>query len=93
MRIDSESSVIGPAEFQMSLLLFMALAGYLIAYGINQSAVVGIILVGIIVSPSLMGLVTYTDFVPVQHLGAVPRLTSNTLRTLSSDKVTFNFTY
>jgi len=56
----------------MSLLLFVALAGYLIAYRINQSAVVGIILAGIIVGPSLLGLVTYTDFVAsLGHLGAV----------------------
>lgn len=59
-------------EFQMSLLLFVALAGYLIAYRINQSAVVGIIFAGIIVGPSLLGLVTYTDFVSsLGHLGAV----------------------
>lgn len=56
----------------MSLLLFVALAGYLIAYRINQSAVVGIILAGIIVGPSLLGLVTYTDFVAtLAHIGAV----------------------
>jgi len=66
------SAVLGSAEFQMSLLLFVALAGNLIAYGINQSAVVGIILVGIVVGPSLLGLVTYTDFVSnFGHLGAV----------------------
>ena len=59
-------------EFQMSLLMFVALAGYLLAYGINQSAVVGIILAGVIVGPSLLGLVTYTDFVSsLAHLGAV----------------------
>lgn len=59
-------------ELQMSLLLFVALAGYLIAYRINQSAVVGIILAGIVVGPSLLGLVTYTDFVSsLAHLGAV----------------------
>jgi len=56
----------------MSLLMFVALAGYLIAYRVNQSAVVGIILMGIIVGPSLLGLVTYTDFVAtLAHLGAV----------------------
>lgn len=56
----------------MSLLLFVALAGYLIAYRINQSAVVGIIIAGIIVGPSLLGLVTYTDFVAtLAHIGAV----------------------
>lgn len=67
-----EEGILASIEFQMSLLLFVALAGYLIAYRINQSAVVGIILAGIIVGPSLLGLVTYTDFVSsLGHLGAV----------------------
>jgi Kef-type K+ transport system membrane component KefB len=65
-------SILTSTEFQMSLLMFVALAGYLIAYRINQSAVVGIILAGILVGPSLLGLVTYTDFVStLAHLGAV----------------------
>lgn len=56
----------------MSLLMFVALAGYLIAYRINQSAVVGIILAGIVVGPSLLGWITYTDFVSeLAHLGAI----------------------
>jgi len=64
--------ILDSIEFQMSLLLFVALAGYLIAYRINQSAVVGIILVGIVVGPSALDLVTYTDFVSsLGHLGAV----------------------
>lgn len=59
-------------EFQMCLLLFVALAGYLIASRINQSAVVGLILVGILVGPSLLNLITYTDFVSsLARLGAV----------------------
>jgi len=59
-------------EFQMSLLLFIALAGYLIAFRINQSAVVGIILAGIVMGPSLFGWITYTDFVAgLAHMGAV----------------------
>jgi Kef-type K+ transport system membrane component KefB len=66
------TSILSNIEFQMSLLMFVALAGYLIAYRINQSAVVGIILAGIVVGPSLLGLVTYTDFVStLAHLGAV----------------------
>lgn len=65
-------SILASTEFQMSLLMFVALAGYLIAYRINQSAVVGIILAGIVVGPSLLRLVTYTDFVStLAHLGAV----------------------
>lgn len=68
----AEQSILASTEFQMSLLLFVALAGYLIAYRINQSAVVGIILAGILVGPSLLGLITYTDFVSsLAHLGAV----------------------
>jgi len=59
-------------EFQMSLLLFVALGGYLIASRINQSAVIGLILVGLLVGPSVLGLITYTDFVSaLAHLGAV----------------------
>ncbi|MFH0968567.1 MAG: cation:proton antiporter [Methanobacteriota archaeon] len=66
-----EELLISP-EFQMSLLLFVALAGYLIASRINQSAVVGLILVGILVGPSVLGLITYTDFVSsLARLGAV----------------------
>lgn len=56
----------------MSLLLFVALAGYLVASRINQSAVIGLILVGLLVGPSVLGLITYTDFVrSIAHLGAV----------------------
>ncbi|MEA2035155.1 MAG: cation:proton antiporter [Euryarchaeota archaeon] len=59
-------------EFQMTLLLFIGLAGYLLAARINQSAVVGEILVGLIVGPSVLGLITYTDFVQtLAGLGAV----------------------
>lgn len=70
--MDSGSTIVASVEFQMSLLMFVALAGYLIAYRINQSAVVGIILAGIIVGPSVLGFVTYTDLVQtLAHLGAV----------------------
>jgi Kef-type K+ transport system membrane component KefB len=52
--------------------MVVALAGYLIAYRINQSAVVGIILAGILVGPSVLGFITYTDFVQtLAHLGAI----------------------
>ncbi len=65
-------SLISTIEFQMSLLLFVALAGYLLAAKINQSAVIGEILVGLVIGPSLLGLITYTDFVAsVAHLGAI----------------------
>jgi len=59
-------------EFQMSLLLFVALAGYLISSRIGQPAVVGQIIVGLIIGPSVLGWITYTDFVSsIAHLGAV----------------------
>lgn len=64
--------ILSSIEFQMSLLLFVALAGYLVASRIHQSAVVGEILVGILVGPSVLGLITYTDFVSsLAHLGAI----------------------
>ena len=66
-----DSLLVSP-EFQMSLLLFVALGGYLIASRINQSAVIGLILVGLLVGPSVLGLITYTDFVRgLAELGAV----------------------
>ncbi len=59
-------------ELQMSLLLFVALAGYVLAAWIQQSAVVGAILVGILIGPSGLGWITYTTFVAnLAHLGAV----------------------
>jgi Kef-type K+ transport system membrane component KefB len=58
-------------EFQMSLLLFVSLAGYLLASRIGQPAVVGILLVGLLVGPSVLNWITYTDFVrSIAHLGA-----------------------
>jgi Kef-type K+ transport system membrane component KefB len=59
-------------EFQTSLLMFVALAGYFLAYRINQSIVVGIILMGILIGPSVLNWVNYTDSVAtLAHLGAV----------------------
>ncbi|HJJ42568.1 MAG TPA: cation:proton antiporter [Methanocorpusculum sp.] len=57
------SEITSTIEFQMSLLLFVALGGYIVATRIHQSAVIGEILVGLIVGPSFLGLITYTDFV------------------------------
>jgi Kef-type K+ transport system membrane component KefB len=65
-------SLLASPEFQMSLLLFVALGGYLIASRINQSAVIGLILVGLLIGPSALGLITYSDFVAgLASLGAV----------------------
>lgn len=64
--------IVATPEFQVSLLLFAALGGYLLASRINQSAVVGIILVGLLIGPSVLDLVTYNEFVRgLAHLGAV----------------------
>jgi Kef-type K+ transport system membrane component KefB len=59
-------------QFQISLLLLVALIGYLLASRVGQSAVIGEILVGLAVGPSLLGLVSYTDFVrELADMGAV----------------------
>ena len=59
-------------EFQMCLLFFVALGGYLLASKINQSAIIGVILAGLIIGPSVLGLITYTDFVrSLASLGAI----------------------
>jgi Kef-type K+ transport system membrane component KefB len=59
----------------MTLLMCVALAGYLISYRINQSAVVGIIVAGIVVGPSLLNWVNYTDFVSTMaNIGATVML-------------------
>lgn len=59
-------------EFQMSFLLFVGLCGYLIASILKQPSVVGQILAGVLIGPSFLGLVTYTDFVAnLAHLGAI----------------------
>lgn len=59
-------------ESQMSFLLFVALAGHLIAAKLRQPSSVGIILAGIMVGPSWLNLITYTDIVStLAHLGAV----------------------
>lgn len=59
-------------EFKMSLLLFVTLSGYVLASFISQSAVVGEILVGIVIVPSVLAWITYTDFVSsLAKLGAL----------------------
>jgi Kef-type K+ transport system membrane component KefB len=64
--------ILSSVVFQMCILLFVALAGYILAARINQSAVVGAIILGIIIGPSLLGLITYTDFVKgIAELGAI----------------------
>jgi Kef-type K+ transport system membrane component KefB len=59
-------------EFQLCLLLFVAIAGYIIASRINQSAIVWEILLGIVIGPSLFGLITYTESIQsFAQLGAI----------------------
>lgn len=56
----------------MSFLLFVALAGYILASRVNQSVVIGEILLGVLAGPSVLGIVTYIDFVSsIAHLGAI----------------------
>ncbi|MEK6528484.1 MAG: cation:proton antiporter [Nitrospirota bacterium] len=64
-------------ELQVSLVLLFALAGYLLSSRINQSAVVGIIIIGVIIGPSLLNIVVYSDAIKMlAHLGAIMLLFS-----------------
>lgn len=59
-------------ELQLALLLLVAVGGYLIAAWIHQSAVVGEIILGLIVGPSVLGLITYTELVSaLAQMGAI----------------------
>ena len=64
--------IVSSVAFEMSILLFVALAGYLLASRIHQSAIVGEIILGVIIGPSVLGLITYTSFVKgIAELGAI----------------------
>jgi len=64
--------ILSNIAFQMSILLCVALAGYILASRINQSAVIGEIILGIIIGPSLLGWVPYNDFIKgIAELGAI----------------------
>ncbi|MBI4687543.1 MAG: cation:proton antiporter [Nitrospirae bacterium] len=66
-----------PIELQISLVLLFALGGYLLSSRINQSAVVGVIIIGIIIGPSLLNILQYTDVIKtLAHLGAIMLLFS-----------------
>ena len=57
---------------EVSILLFAALLGYILAVRIGQSAVIGIILIGIFIGPSILGLVSYNEIVRIlAELGAI----------------------
>jgi len=59
-------------EFQLALLLLIAVGGYLIAAWVHQSAVVGLIILGLVVGPSMLCLITYTGLVSaLAHMGAI----------------------
>ncbi len=64
--------LINTVGFQTSLLLLVALSGYLLAALTNQSAVVWQIIMGIVIGPSALDLITYTGFVSnLAYLGGV----------------------
>ena len=58
--------------FEISILLFAAFLGYILAIRINQSIVIGEILLGLLIGPSVLGLVHYTEFVQgLAEIGAI----------------------
>lgn len=64
--------ILSGTEFQVTLMLFAALAGYLISARLKQPAVVGVILTGVIIGPAVLNLITYTEVVGyLGHMGAI----------------------
>lgn len=60
------------AEFQIALILFAALTGYLIASRLKQPSVAGVILAGVIIGPAGFDLIEYTEVVGyLGHMGAI----------------------
>lgn len=58
--------------FQLSLLLFVSQAGYLLAAWLGQPAVVGAILAGVAIGPGALGWIPYTDFIAdLARMGAI----------------------
>lgn len=59
-------------ELQISVVLLIALLGYVVGTRFSRSVVVGAIIVGLLMGPSLFGFVTYTPIVEVlAHIGAI----------------------
>ncbi len=57
---------------ELSIILFSSLLGFIIARKINQSAVIGAILIGIIIGPSALHLVGYDELVRIlAEMGAI----------------------
>ena len=64
-------------ELHISLILLFALGGYLLSSRINQSAVVGVIIIGIIMGPSFLHIIEYSAAIKMlAHLGAIMLLFS-----------------
>lgn len=57
--MDSHVNTIG---LEMSILLFVTLGGYLLASRIHQPSVVGQIMLGVLIGPSLLGWIAYSTF-------------------------------
>jgi len=59
-------------EFQLSIILLVALFGYVVGTRFSRSVVVGTILVGLLMGPSVFGLITYTPIVEtLAHIGSI----------------------
>lgn len=59
-------------ELQISLILLFALAGYVLSSRINQSAVTGLIIIGMLIGPGALSIVKYTDAIKMlASLGSI----------------------
>lgn len=59
-------------EFQMALFLASTVLAYCLSYKLKQSALIAQIVLGIIIGPSVLGIITYSDFLKtIAHFGAI----------------------
>lgn len=80
------TDLFGSVEFQMSLLLFVALSGYVLVSFISQPVVAGEILVGVIIGPGVLAWITCTDF--VSSLGKLCGMSGRNSFIVGRDEVT-----
>ncbi len=66
------TEILSSIEFQMALFLAITVLAYYLSYKLRQSALIVQIILGVIIGPSVLGLIVYTDLIKnIAHFGAI----------------------